>query len=74
MAFAREGKVLAGTTMYGARMVFWDTSSGRFLGTIHFPGKALFIAFSPDSKTLASAHEDGTVQLWDSDKLIPKKK
>lgn len=73
MAFTPDGKVLAGTTMFGARMVFWDTSSGQLLGSIHFPPQAFSIAFSPNGKTCASAHEDGTVKLWESTELIPRK-
>lgn len=73
MSFTPDGEVLAGTTLFGARMVFWDTSSGRLLGSIHFAPKTSSIGFSPDGKTLASVHSDGTVKLWDSAKLIPKK-
>jgi WD40 repeat protein len=72
MAFTPDGKILAGTTMFGARMIFWNTSSGELLGIIHFPGRTRSIALSPDGKTLASAHGDGTVKLWEWEKLVPK--
>jgi WD40 repeat protein len=72
MAFSPDGKVLAGTTMFGSHMVFWDASTGKLLGNIRFPN-ASSIAFSIDGKTMASAHTDGTIKLWDSAKLIPKR-
>jgi WD40 repeat protein len=73
MAFSPDGEVLAGTTLFSARMAFWNPNNGQHLGTIHFPGGTRCIEFSPDGKTIASAHGDGTVKLWDSAKLIPKK-
>ncbi len=34
-------------------------------------GQTLGLAFSPDGRTLASSHRDGTVGLWDIESLQP---
>ena len=42
----------------------WDTATHRELVNIETYG-VFSLAFSPDSKTLASAAKDGTILLWD---------
>jgi WD40 repeat protein len=71
MAVTPDGELLAGTTIFGNGIVFWATKSGQFLGSAYFPPHTMALAFSPDGKTLASAHAEGEVRLWDSRKLIP---
>jgi WD40 repeat protein len=70
MAFAPGRHILVATTMYGARMIFWDTRSGEMLGYRHFP-RADSIAVSPNGLILASGHNDGTINLWDFNRLLP---
>ncbi len=39
--------------------------------TVRFPVKARAVAWSPDSKLLATAHDDGVVRLWRGDSGAP---
>jgi WD40 repeat protein len=46
-------------------LIIWDVSTGQLLGRLAQPSWVTAIAFSADGKTLASGHDNGTVQFWD---------
>ena len=77
VAFSPDGKILAGGSVYDSQLGrpdlirLWEIPSGRILTTfIGHTGTVRVLRFSPDGKTLASSGDDGTILLWDLDKII----
>jgi WD40 repeat protein len=46
------------------RVIEWATRTERYMFSA-VPGNRMALAFSPDSRTLASGHPDSTILLWD---------
>jgi len=69
--YSPDGKTIAtipvGDNYQGGTVRLWDVTTGEHLKSLK--GHTNFhydsIAYSPDSKTIATGHRDGTVLLWD---------
>ena len=67
MCWAPDGKLLAHATGLGTAIRVWDPNTGK-ARTLERHGKALrSLAWSPEKegKLLASADDEGTVEVWD---------
>ncbi len=75
LVFSPDGKTLIGSKPKGRKDVIqlWDVDSGQELGALSGHAWAIpSLVFSHDGKILASGSGDGTVLLWDWEKIIAK--
>lgn len=70
LIFSPDGKILLDAS--GAEIELWDTN-GSNLGTLSGHTESITaLVFSHDGETLASGSDDGTVLLWDWEKISAK--
>ena len=72
LIFSPDGQILLDTK--GSEIILWDTN-GINLGTLSGHTETITtLVFSHDGETLASGSDDGTVLLWDWEKISTKRK
>ena len=73
LIFSPDGKILLDSKNWRPLIQLWDVDTGTDLGTLsgHTEGIETLV-FSHDGKLLASGSWDGTVLLWDWDKVSAK--
>ena len=75
LTFSPDGTILIGSGMEGWDILIklWDVETGNQLATLTGHTENITtLVFSHDGKTLASGSQDGTVLLWDWDKIANK--
>ena len=75
LTFSSDGKIILDTQSIGRQPIIqlWDVNTGNDLGTLSGHTESIeMLVFSHDSKLLASGSWDGTVLLWDWDKISTK--
>ena len=77
MTFSPDGSILLdlGHVRRNTHIELWDVKTGRKMGRLI--GHTEFITslvFSHDGKILSSTSEDGTILIWDWEKIVSKMK
>ena len=66
-----EGRFLA--VLAGAKVLLYETATGRCRGEIQAPNAIHSVSFSPDGKTLATSCADTSVLIWDINRPLSSK-
>ncbi|RKU12209.1 hypothetical protein C6501_11250 [Candidatus Poribacteria bacterium] len=77
LTFSPDGSILVGSGMEGwsTPIKLWDVKTGKSMGILSGHTESVeALVFSHDGKILASGSEDGTVLLWDWEKISAKRK
>jgi WD40 repeat protein len=67
VAFCCDGEALATVADSASEIELWDAAGGKPRATLQGPGRdPVYLAASPDGRTLASADLGGGMKLWDA--------
>ncbi|MGL6073243.1 MAG: hypothetical protein ACRC8S_03670 [Fimbriiglobus sp.] len=61
--FSASGSLLAGAS---DDYLIWSTKTGELLARVEHTSWVTALAFSPNEKTLATGHDDGTIRFWET--------